>query len=158
MSSAVNGRMATIVSKQKTADRLARSAVFLDHALERSNVFSLKAFLAFGDVELDALVFIQRAVSAGLNGAEVCEHISSSVIGCNESESLIGVEPFNGSLSHGVSLSVLSDRSFEQRNNWSKLPNAETPSPSTPLQPSGERKFVGRGERFWVNFLETPVG
>jgi hypothetical protein len=149
--------MAPIVGKQKTTDRLTRSVVFVDHALERSNVFSLKAFLAFCDVELDALVFFQRTVSAGLNGAEVCKHVSSSVIGCNEPESLIGVEPFNGSLSHGISLFVLSDRSFEQRNNWSKLPNAETPSRSTLLQPSAQRGFVGRENRYSVNFLETPV-
>jgi len=149
--------MATILGKQKTTDRLTPSVVFVDHALERTNVFCLEAFLAFGDVELDALVFFQRTVSAGLNSTEVCEHVSPSVIGCNEPESLIGVEPFNGSLCHGVSLFVLGDRSFEQRNNWSKLPNAETPSSSTPYQPSGESCFVGWGEAFWVNFLETPV-
>lgn len=136
--------MASSLGKQKTADWIISRR--FDVALERADVFCLQALLALCDIELDTLVFFQRTVAVGLNGAEVREHVGTSVIGGNEPESLIGVEPFNGSLGHGISLFVLGDRSFDRRNNWSKLPHAAGTKLSQlvhSLAVNGLRRVVG---------------
>ena len=53
-------------------------------------------------VELDLLRFLQAAVAAAGDRAEVREHVGGTVIGSDETESLLGVEPFDGAGGHIV--------------------------------------------------------
>ena len=68
--------------------------------LDLLNVGGLGALLALGDFEAHALVLIQGAEAAALNGSVVDEEISTALVGGDESETLFGVEPLDGALSH----------------------------------------------------------
>src|SRR5829696_8701801 len=66
---------------------------------DRSHVGGLGALLTLGDVELDGLAFLQRAVA--LDGAGMHEHVVAG-FGFDEAVALVGVEPLNGSDSHAA--------------------------------------------------------
>ena len=70
--------------------------------LERANVLGLRALLALRDVELDPLVLLQAAVTAGLDRGEVDEDVLPSVIDADEPEALVRVEPLDCSLRHAL--------------------------------------------------------
>ena len=65
----------------------------------------LRALLALGDLELDALLLLERPVAAGLDGAVVNEDVCGAVVGGDEAVPLLGVEPLDGALCHGASYS-----------------------------------------------------
>src|SRR5687768_730955 len=67
---------------------------------ERTDVLRLGALGALGDVELDLLVLVQRLVAVGLDGRVVHEDVVAAVLLRDEAETLLGVEPLNGALSH----------------------------------------------------------
>src|SRR3954451_14048208 len=65
-----------------------------------ADVLGLRTLGASGDVELDLLVLVERLVTAGLDGGVVDEDVLAAAVLCNETETLLGVEPLDGSLSH----------------------------------------------------------
>src|SRR3569833_275770 len=69
-------------------------------ASERANVLRLRALGALRDVELDLLVLVQGLVALRLDGRVVHEDVVAAVLLRNEAETLLGVEPLNGALSH----------------------------------------------------------
>lgn len=69
---------------------------------ERADVRGLKALLAALGVELDLLVLFEVAVSGAGDRAEVREHVRRAVVGRDEAEALVGVEPFDGASGHDV--------------------------------------------------------
>src|SRR5690349_5062082 len=72
----------------------------LKHVLERANLLGLRALGALTRGVLDPLVLLQRAVAAGVDGRVVDEDVRGAVVGGDEAEALLGVEPLDGSLSH----------------------------------------------------------
>src|SRR5689334_17749970 len=67
------------------------------------DVLGLRAFLTAGDLELDPLVFLQRPVTAGLDGGEVHEHVVATPILSDKPEALVCVEPLHRALRHSHS-------------------------------------------------------
>src|SRR5215212_5583002 len=65
----------------------------------RSYVDGLGALLTLGDVELDRLALVQRAIV--LDGAGVHEHVGAG-LGLDEAVALVGVEPLDGSNTHAA--------------------------------------------------------
>src|SRR5256714_9447866 len=63
------------------------------------DVFRLGSFLALGDVELDLLPFLQAAVAAAGDRAEVHEHVLAT-IDRDEAVALVAVEPLHSPLRH----------------------------------------------------------
>ena len=63
----------------------------------------LRALGALDDVELHALVLVERAVAVGLDGGVVDEHVLPAVHG-DEAVALLVVEPLHGALCHVHSL------------------------------------------------------
>ena len=61
----------------------------------------LRALLAFGNLKLDGLPLLQRAVAGGLNRAEVAEDIRAAIDGV-EAIALVRGELLDGSSGHGV--------------------------------------------------------
>jgi hypothetical protein len=61
----------------------------------------LGALLAFGNLELDGLALLQRALAGGFNRAEVDEDIRAPIDG-DEAIALVRVEPLDGPSGHGV--------------------------------------------------------
>ena len=61
----------------------------------------------------DALLLLEAAEAAARDGGVVNEHVLALVIGSNEAEALLAVEPFDGALSHAISLPVLLSRQFD---------------------------------------------
>src|SRR4029450_14108903 len=59
----------------------------------------LGALLTLGDVELDRLAIVQRAIV--LDGAGGHEHVGAG-LGLDEAVALVGVEPLDGSTSHAA--------------------------------------------------------
>src|SRR5580704_16193281 len=81
------------------------------YASERTDVLRLRSLLPLGRVELDLLVLIQRPVARTRDRGEVDEHVCRSVIGGDETEALVGVEPLHCSCCHLSSpLSVMPGR------------------------------------------------
>src|SRR4051794_7895559 len=68
--------------------------------LERADVLRLRALLALRDVELHALVLLQRLVALPLDRAEVAEDVGAAVVLRDEAEALLRVEPLHCSLCH----------------------------------------------------------
>src|SRR5215813_10022348 len=68
--------------------------------LDGANLLRLRTLLALGDLELDPLVLLQRAVAARLDRGEVHEHVGSATVHGDEAEAFFGVEPLDGSLRH----------------------------------------------------------
>src|SRR6476646_1608095 len=77
---------------------------------ERADVLRLRALRALGDVELDLLVLVQRLVAVGLDGRVVHEDVVAAVLLRNEAETLLGVEPLHGALSHVLVTPVIGTR------------------------------------------------
>src|SRR3954464_15251725 len=75
-----------------------------------ADVLGLRTLGALGDVELDLLVLVKRLVAAGLDGGEVDEHVLAAAVLCDEAETLVGVEPLDGSLCHDLFLFVICRR------------------------------------------------
>jgi len=67
-------------------------------ALDGGDSDSLWAFRALGDVELDALIVVKRAIAVRLNLRMMNEHILCAAVWSDEAEALIAVEPLDGSL------------------------------------------------------------
>src|SRR3954453_14880778 len=65
-----------------------------------TNVLRLGALGTLGDVELDLLVLVQGLVALGLNRRVVHEDVVAAVLLRDEAETLLGVEPLHGALSH----------------------------------------------------------
>src|SRR5919107_269232 len=67
-----------------------------------ADVLGLRTLGALRDIKLDLLVLVEGLVAAGLDGGEVDEHVVASAVLRDEAETLVGVEPLDGSLSHDV--------------------------------------------------------
>src|SRR6266511_1034566 len=65
----------------------------------RPHVGGLRALRPVDHVELDGLAFVQRAVAAGLDRAEMHEHVRPR-LRADEAEPLVSVEPLDGSNGH----------------------------------------------------------
>src|SRR5213078_1798983 len=63
------------------------------------DVFRLRSLLALGDVELDLLPFLQAAVAATGDRAEMHEHVRAA-LDRDETVALVAVEPLHGALRH----------------------------------------------------------
>src|SRR4249920_1751030 len=63
------------------------------------DVFRLGSLLALGDVELDLLSFLQAAVAAAGDRAEVHEHVRGA-LDRDEAVAFVAVEPLHGALCH----------------------------------------------------------
>src|SRR2546421_17930 len=63
------------------------------------DVFRLGSLLALGDVELDLLPFLQAAVAAAGDRAEVHEHVRAA-LSRDEAVALVAVEPLHRALRH----------------------------------------------------------
>src|SRR3954449_3783305 len=81
---------------------------------ERTNVLRLRTLGALRDVELDLLVLVEGLVALRLDRGVVNEDVVAAVLLSDEAETLLGVEPLDGALSHAVVLLLLkaSDRHF----------------------------------------------
>src|SRR5690242_18894319 len=77
---------------------------------ERTDVLRLRALGALGDVELDLLVLVQRLVAVGLDGRIMHEDVVAAFLLRDEAETLLGVEPLNGALSHDARYSFVGAR------------------------------------------------
>src|SRR5204863_5632290 len=53
------------------------------------------------ELELDLLAFAERAHAGALDSADMNERILAAIVRLDETEALLGVEPFNGSRRHG---------------------------------------------------------
>src|SRR6476660_6889181 len=122
---------------------------------ERADVLRLRTLRALGDVELDLLVLVQRLVAVGLDGRVVHEDVVAAVLLRNEAETLLGVEPLHGALSHVLGTPVIGTRSHHIDGSASSAVTRRSD-----LQAGKAR----RGERRWitnsagVNLLElAPV-
>src|ERR687893_789295 len=69
---------------------------------ERTDVLRLRALGALGDVELDLLVLVEGLVALRLDGRVVHEDVVAAVLLRDEAETLLGVEPLDGALSHAL--------------------------------------------------------
>src|SRR4051794_34580516 len=67
------------------------------------DVLRLRALGALGDLELHALVLVQRAVALALDGRVVHEDVGAAAVLSDEAEALLGVEPLHRTLCHAVS-------------------------------------------------------
>src|SRR4029078_2085092 len=67
---------------------------------ERADVLRLGTLGTLGDVELDLLVLVQGLVALGLDGRVGHEDVVAAVLLRDEAETLLGVEPLHGALSH----------------------------------------------------------
>src|ERR1700749_2035742 len=70
---------------------------------ENVDVRSLRALVALLSLVLDLRAFVQRAVPASLNRAEVDEEILAALIGSDEPVPLVRVEPLDSSGCHFLS-------------------------------------------------------
>src|SRR5262245_16419395 len=62
---------------------------------DRADVLGFLALTAGGDVELDALTLVERAVAVADDGGEVHEHVGRA-LALDEAVALLGVEPLHG--------------------------------------------------------------
>src|SRR3954467_14262296 len=60
----------------------------------------LRALLALADLELDASVLLEALEAVTLDLAVVNEDVAATVVGGDEAEPLLGVEPLHSALSH----------------------------------------------------------
>ena len=63
---------------------------------EGADVRGLRATVTLRDVELDALVLLQVAETLAADGGEVREEVGASIVGGDEAEALVAVEPLDG--------------------------------------------------------------
>src|SRR3954469_25723375 len=64
------------------------------------DVRGARALGALLDLVLELVVILQRLETRRLNGGEVHEEILAAVVGRDEAEALLVVEPFNGTCAH----------------------------------------------------------
>ena len=69
-------------------------------SLDRGDSDRLRTFGSLFDLELDALIILERTASAPTDLGVVDEHIFSTAVGSDKAKTLIVVEPFDGSLRH----------------------------------------------------------
>ena len=69
-------------------------------SLDRGDSHRLRTFGSLFDLELDALIILERTMSAPTDLGVVDEQIFSTAIGSDKAKALIAVEPFDGSLCH----------------------------------------------------------
>src|SRR5690606_32211817 len=77
---------------------------------ERANSGGLRALGALADLELDLLVLLEGAEARTLDLGVVDEDVSGAVLGRDEAEPLLRVEPLHSSLCHSVPLLFLPER------------------------------------------------
>src|SRR6187551_3042492 len=77
---------------------------------ESPDVLRLGALGALGDVELNLLVLVEGLVALRLNRRVVHEDVVAAVLLRNEAETLLGVEPLHGALSHVLCTPVIGTR------------------------------------------------
>src|SRR6478736_2332148 len=77
---------------------------------ESANVLRLGTLGALRDVELDLLVLVEGLVALRLNRGVVHEDVVAAVLLRNEAETLLGVEPLHGALSHLLVTPVIGTR------------------------------------------------
>src|SRR5215218_8431229 len=88
-----------------SARRPARSADQSGRELrDDADVLGLQTLGSTGSLELDLLVLLERTVAVRRDRAEVREDVGRAVIGGDEAEALVGVEPLDGSGSHNLFL------------------------------------------------------
>jgi len=68
--------------------------------LDRGDSHRLRTFGSLFDLELDALIILERTMSAPTDLGVVDEQIFSTAVGSDKAKALIAVEPFDGSLWH----------------------------------------------------------
>src|SRR3954447_3865645 len=66
------------------------------------DVRRLRALRALRDLELNLLVLLERAVAARRDRGVVREDVGAAVLGSDEAEALLGVEPLHGANRHVV--------------------------------------------------------
>jgi hypothetical protein len=69
-------------------------------SLDRADSDRLRTFGPLFDLELDALVILERTMSATTDLGVVDEQIFSTAVGSDKAKALIAVEPFDGSFCH----------------------------------------------------------
>src|SRR4051812_33695489 len=67
---------------------------------ERADIRRLRALRPLRDLELDALVLLERTVAVRHDRREVHEDIGATAVLGNETKALLGVEPLDAALSH----------------------------------------------------------
>src|SRR5512135_2566917 len=68
--------------------------------LQARDPLGLRALLALRHDELDPLPLVEAAIPAAVNRRVVNEDVGPAVVLGDETEALLGVEPFDGALSH----------------------------------------------------------
>ena len=66
-----------------------------------ADLVGLRALGALGDLELDPLGLVERAVALVVDGGVVNEHVGAAAVLGDETEALLSVEPLHGALCHG---------------------------------------------------------
>jgi hypothetical protein len=69
-------------------------------SLDRGDSHRLRTFGSLFDLELDALIILERTMSARTDLGVMDEQIFSTAVGNDKAKALIAVEPFDGSLWH----------------------------------------------------------
>ena len=69
-------------------------------SLDRGDSHRLRTFGSLFDLELDALIILERTMSAPTDLGVMDEQIFSTAVGSDKAKALIAVEPFDGSLCH----------------------------------------------------------
>src|SRR3954470_20962223 len=70
-------------------------------AIRKADVVRLRSFWPLANLELDACAIRQRTKSAAADGGKVHKQVLRAVVGLDEAETLLGVEPFNAARRHG---------------------------------------------------------
>src|SRR3954451_16725903 len=83
-----------------SSDRRARGTELSWRHSDGADVRGLRALLALLDVELHALVLLERAIARRLDGGEVDEDVGRAAVGRDEPVALLAVEPLYGALCH----------------------------------------------------------
>ena len=65
-----------------------------------ADLVGLRALGALGDLELDPLGLVERAVALDVDGGVVNEHVGAAAVLGDETEALLSVEPLHGALCH----------------------------------------------------------
>src|SRR4051812_12666367 len=79
---------------------------------ERADVLRLRALGALRDVVLHSLVLLEGAETLSHDGGEMRENVLAAVILGDEAETLVRVEPFDGTGSHDFSLPTCESRTL----------------------------------------------
>src|SRR5262249_28397167 len=82
--------------------------------LDGSDSYCLRPFGPLPDLELNTLVFLERAIAASLNLGVVDEKVLRAVVRGDEAKALLTVEPFHGSLCHLLT-SLIQMRMYQKR-------------------------------------------